>query len=100
MDQTADAKVQEQIFDEIRKERARQDAKFGPQNMHPPERWLVILMEEVGEVSNAVLEKDLAGYYTEFVQVAAVAVAALESLSWQLAKDGETHKGATNGKQR
>lgn len=59
-------------------ERQRQDAKWGEQN-HPPGTWLVILMEEVGEASQAVLEMDWNSYREEMVQVAAVALAAVES---------------------
>jgi NTP pyrophosphatase (non-canonical NTP hydrolase) len=59
-------------------ERKRQDAKWGVQN-HRPELWLVILMEEVGEASEATLEMDWNAYREEMVQVAAVALAAVES---------------------
>lgn len=78
-----DKAIQNEILRAVIIERKRQDILYGERNEHPPERWLVILMEEVGEVSNAVLEKDLEAYYNEFVQVAAVAIAALESLRVQ-----------------
>jgi NTP pyrophosphatase (non-canonical NTP hydrolase) len=42
--------------------------------------WLTILQEEVGEVARAALEGRPLDYHKEMVQVAAVAVAALESL--------------------
>jgi NTP pyrophosphatase (non-canonical NTP hydrolase) len=45
-----------------------------------PEVKAVVLSEECGEVSRAVLERDLDALRTELVQVAAVAVAWLESL--------------------
>ncbi len=70
--------IVKQILQDVVNERARQDRKFGAQN-HPPERWMVILMEEVGEVSNAILEHDISNYEVELIQVAAVAVAALEA---------------------
>lgn len=41
---------------------------------------LAVLVEEVGEVARAVLERDSAGLEKELVQVAAVAVAMLEGL--------------------
>ena len=41
---------------------------------------IAVLTEEVGEVARAYLERDLDGLRTELVQVAAVAVAILESL--------------------
>lgn len=81
----------ETIFEQIRAERARQDAMWGQQN-HKPIEWVAILAEEVGEVSKEALEnhftgtyykpneKGLAKYREELVQVAAVAVAMIESL--------------------
>lgn len=73
---------------EVLAERLRQDAKWGEQN-HKPEWWLAILGEEYGEACQAALEAHFKGYArhgklddyrTELVQVAAVAVAAIESL--------------------
>lgn len=60
------------------KERARQDQKWGEQNHHPY-KWLAILGEEFGESSKAVLEDAPEEYREEMVQVAAVALAAIES---------------------
>ena len=45
------------VLQEIKMERKRQESKWGPQG-HNPDRWMVILMEEVGEAANAILEKD------------------------------------------
>lgn len=73
------------IFNEIKQERQRQDAKWGEQN-HTPFEWCAILGEEVGEVNKAALEahfrdtNQLANYREELIQVAAVAVAMIESL--------------------
>lgn len=79
------------IFGIIEDERRRQDRKWGEQN-HQPEKWICILMEEVGEAAKAVLEafphtiqiEDreywLQRYRKELIEVAAVAVAAVESL--------------------
>jgi NTP pyrophosphatase (non-canonical NTP hydrolase) len=69
-------------------ERNRQDEKWGEQN-HTPEWWLAILMEEVGELSQAVLETHftnpdgsphggLKSIRKETMQVCAVALAMLE----------------------
>ena len=58
-------------------ERHRQDKKWGVQ-VHDPVSWLVILGEEFGEVAKAICEKDEREYRKELVQVAAVAVAAVE----------------------
>lgn len=84
-----DKRIQAKILEDIVAERLRQDELHGTRNGWPPERWLVILMEEVGEVSNAVLEHDLIGYYKEFIEVAAVAVAALENLCLEIAKEAD-----------
>lgn len=66
-----------EIFNEIKKERIRQDEKWGIQN-HSPETWFLILGEEIGEAQKAVLENDLPKYREEMVQVVAVAVAMIE----------------------
>jgi phage gp37-like protein len=95
------------VLDEIATERARQDSKFGAQN-HDPATWVVILGEEYGEACKEVCEarfalvdaavatgdeayglaaqlqaahlRRLKRARTELVQVAAVAVAMIESL--------------------
>jgi len=76
------------VVKEIIEEREKQDAKWGEQN-HSPIEWVSILTEEVGEVAKAALEshfkhKNKDHSYTEYrkelVQVAAVAIAMLESL--------------------
>ncbi len=68
-------------------ERKSQDDKWG-QQLHSPEIWLAILAEEVGEMSQQILadafgkEKHGNGtssYICELIQVAAVAMAMLES---------------------
>ncbi|KKL59048.1 hypothetical protein LCGC14_2219180, partial [marine sediment metagenome] len=66
------------IWSRILLERARQDTKFGAQHKLSPKDWLTILVEEVGEVAEAILEHDIDNYSVELVQVAAVCVAALE----------------------
>lgn len=68
---------QAKAIERIRRERLRQDAKWGEQN-HDPDRWALILTEETGEVAKAALERDHKAYIAELVQVAAVALAALE----------------------
>jgi len=67
------------VSTEVILERKKQDLKWGPQN-HDPLKWIAILGEEFGEVAKAVLEKDLDNYREELIQVAAVAMAAVESL--------------------
>lgn len=66
------------IWEAIQAERRRQDEKFGVQD-HSPEKWLAILVEEVGEVAQAILQGTVEDYREEVVQVAAVAVAILEA---------------------
>ena len=80
--------MNEQLLQDIQDERARQDVKWGratERNLTKRE-WLTILMEEVGEVAESILECDDANYPVELVQVAAVAVAALESYYAQQVK--------------
>lgn len=55
----------------ISKERASQLEKWGEQH-HSDERWLAILIEEVGEVAKAILENDDAELLNEMCQVGAV----------------------------
>lgn len=68
-----------EILDKIYDERVRQTIKWGIQD-HDDTLWSVILGEEFGEVCRAVYEMDDKEVEEELVQVAAVAVAWLESL--------------------
>lgn len=67
------------VISQIIDERRRQDEKWGAQH-HGPDGWLAILTEELGEVAKAILEGRGFGYRDELIQVAAVAVAAIECL--------------------
>jgi NTP pyrophosphatase (non-canonical NTP hydrolase) len=75
------------VCNDIATERERQDNKWGVQD-HDPAVWLSILAEETGEVARAVLgfhfphggDNPVGNYRDELVQVAAVAVAAIESV--------------------
>ena len=67
----------------IRKERQRQQAKWGKQ-LHSNFIWLAILTEEVGELAQAILHDKFGGRAkgtakTELLHVAAVAVQWLEA---------------------
>lgn len=79
---------------EVTDERGRQLQKFGVQNWEPRD-WMMILAEEVGEANREALEARFAEAFpehypedaqrlhrlrAELIQVAAVAVAAVESL--------------------
>ena len=67
----------ERAFARIRLERVDQDDKWGEQN-HTWDYWLGILMEEVGELAKAIIERDSAQVDAELTQVAAVAVSMME----------------------
>jgi len=69
-----------EILQKVANERIRQDTKWGVQN-HGPFVWLAILLEEVGEAAKAALEGSSFKYQDELIEVAAVAVAAVESLN-------------------
>ncbi len=78
-----------QLVSLIEQERQNQIDKWGVPN-HTPIEWCAILMEECGEVSREALEYHFKKYYKqngqlqryekELIQVAAVALAMLESL--------------------
>ena len=70
---------------EIINERTLQDKKWGKQN-HSSFVWLAILGEEVGEANKAILQSNY--YRNEMIQVASVALAAIESLD-SLHEEGE-----------
>lgn len=85
----------EHILQSIRLERQRQDAKWGEQN-HSPYGYLAILVEEVGELAEAILQTQFGGphggaenIYTEAIHVAAVAIAILECLQRNEWRDEE-----------
>lgn len=87
-----DAEVTKEAMRPILAERMAQNDRWGEQN-HTPMEWMAILTEEVGEAMKEALEEHWLGvhyfdkreevlrrYRAELIQVAAVAVAALESL--------------------
>jgi len=76
----------------ILKERDRQDSKWGVLQNHSLPEWMIILMEEVGELATAIQEKCiglrpfpdedlLKNWRKEAIQVAAVALAMLEQVN-------------------
>jgi len=80
-----------EVIKEVIEERKRQDGLWGEQNHHPLE-WLSILGEEFGEVCKGAYEAHFDGhkisgnyseYRKELIHVAAVAIAAAESLDRQ-----------------
>ncbi|MEQ9027532.1 MAG: hypothetical protein RLP44_02355 [Aggregatilineales bacterium] len=71
----------EEILEAISTERKRQLEKWGDQE-HEQGTWLLILMEEIGEVSQDILQsKDEEYVFKELIQSAAVIVAWLEDVT-------------------
>lgn len=75
-----------EVLTDIDNERTRQDSKWGIQR-HDYGTWLTILVEEVGEVAQAMQadkgwgkESDANHLYTELIHVAAVATAIAEQV--------------------
>ena len=65
-------KITKEAFNNlIEIEREAQDKKWGEQH-HSDEKWLAIILEELGEAAKAVLEEDDEALLEEVVQVAAV----------------------------
>ena len=61
-------KITKEAFNNlIQIEREAQDEKWGEQR-HSDEKWLAILLEELGEAAKAVLEKNEEGLLEETVQ--------------------------------
>lgn len=80
------------VLKEVHDERGKQDAKWGAGRVLAPRTWITVLAEEFGEVARADLERDPGGYRLELIQLAAVAVAAVES--FDLEQAGHPPKGA------
>lgn len=66
------------IFEEIKKERKRQDLKWGKQRDLVPGVWLLILIEELGEASEAFLKGNVLEARQELIQAIAVLTQWLE----------------------
>lgn len=86
MDRAQQESIQDMVLALVREERRLQDIKWGSQRPLSAERWMLILMEEVGETAEAIMEEGPPEVMNELVQVAAVAVCALESL-WAQAQE-------------
>jgi len=92
------------VLHDVARERQRQDRRWGEQS-HPPELWLAILTEEVGEVAKEIAESsvrplDVAAYREELVQVAGVAISAIEALDYGAAGLGRSHAPAPDSEGR
>ena len=65
-------KITKETFNDlIQIERNAQDEQWGQQN-HNDEKWLTIILEELGEAAKVVLEENEEGILEETVQVAAL----------------------------
>ena len=78
--------IRNEVLKAINDERDRQDRKWGEQ-IHDYPTWLTILVEEVGEVAQAMQSEkgwgkstDANNLYKELIQVSAVAVAICEQI--------------------
>ncbi len=73
---------QSMVMMQVLNERARQNAKWGPEHhlAWTHERALAVLMEEVGEAAKAANEGSSTEFCDEMIQVAAVAIAAVEGV--------------------
>lgn len=78
------------VMEDVDKERNRQDEKWGVQR-HDMGTWLTILVEEVGEVAQAMQtnkgwgkQSDANNLYQELIHVAAVAVSIAEQIREEL----------------
>lgn len=76
--------ISARVYTEVHMERERQDAKWGPHD-HIPIEWMSVLTEEVGEAAEAANNchwhaspEWIKQFRDEMIQVAAVAVAAVE----------------------
>lgn len=79
--------LRERVLKDIGDELTRIEAKWGAQRSLPRDTWIRILGEEFGEVCNAANEKDPDGYRAEMIQVAAVAIEAVQSFDFNEAGD-------------
>ncbi len=79
----------------IQLERKNQDNTWGDQAHHPDTTWLVILMTQIGKMSDEMLDRqygrsnDLDKMIEESTQVAAVATAWLEALMFRKQRGDE-----------
>ena len=71
----------EYVIECVRHERARQDILFrDAMETNDHETWLLVAMEELGEVAKSMLERKHVPAYEEIIQTAAVMVAWGESM--------------------
>jgi hypothetical protein len=80
-------RLREGVLEAVNKERDRQETKWDIHD-HNSDHWLAILGKEFGEACKASLKNNMLEYKMELIQIAAVAVAAVESLLRQAGEKG------------
>jgi len=73
-------KIEDEVYCLVYDERMRQDAKWGIDRMMSNWSWMAVIVEEIGEVAEAMLKGELPNVRHELIHVAAVAVAWLEDI--------------------
>lgn len=74
----------DKIFEDIKAEIARQNHLWGEQS-HPGYKWCCILVEEIGELCQAILKEDILHAREEVIQVAAVAAQVAKAIDREIA---------------
>ena len=74
---SSDERKLNDVLKEIKKERDRQDIAWGVRDL-PIDTWIAVLAKQFGQASACALDKDMDGFRHQLIQVAAVAVAAIE----------------------
>jgi hypothetical protein len=73
----------------VHNEVSRQNKKWGDQRDKNPHTWMVVLMEEIGEVAKSCLEGNVDEYIPELVQSAAVIFQMIySSIDWDKENKG------------
>lgn len=74
------------VLDEVNDERAKQDEQWGSKHddTHTAGFWTFLVMKHLGKVADAVCEDDYGTARHKLIVVAALAIAAVESLDRQL----------------
>ncbi len=86
----------EDIVELVREERAAQDAKWGTFfYARSDERWLAILVEEVGEVAQSMLKEE-GDEHTE-VELVQIAAVVFSWLQYRTIRDEQTRAEPTEG---
>lgn len=99
---TEDSPAWDEVAFGIRDERHAQEAKWGAQT-HEPTEWLAILVEEVGEVADAIpidfdLPQELLALQNDVSRVGAKARKILENYEWPEARHRAIHEAERESK--